>query len=48
MRREGVLGSSFVEVLLWGEAGKGTVGSVGVVEVLEGVDVACDLGDGEG
>jgi hypothetical protein len=32
------VGSAFVEILFWGEAGKGAVGAMMIVEVLEAIE----------
>jgi hypothetical protein len=36
MRLRGVLGSAFIEILFWGEAGKGSVGSEVIVQHDDG------------
>ena len=43
----GLRGSAKREVFGWGLSGKGSVGSVVVVEVLEGVDQLADLVDAQ-
>src|SRR5436305_11293373 len=48
MRRSGVLGSTFIEILFWSEAGKGSVRSVVIVEVLEAVEDWVEGFDGFG
>jgi hypothetical protein len=47
MRRLGLRGSELGEVLGWGASGKGAVGAVVVVEMLEGLDVGGELLEGE-
>src|SRR5258707_1352072 len=48
MRLRGVLGSAFVEILFWGQAGKCSVRTVMVVEMLEAVEDGVEGFDGLG
>ena len=48
MRRRGLLARVILEVLDRGQSGKGSVGSVVVIEVLEGIDLLGDFVDAVG